>query len=156
MYEGDPRPEYCPSCGFSRQSLNVDDLPPAAFYHPWHIRNREALSAYVESLADEAREWLLALYVDSYCNLLSVQTIARGGIADCKVDIGAIYIRGRSLDAAGYFLVHNHPSGDPTPSRADVEVTRRLRRLSSELGMPLIDHVIVARKGVCGVAFEPI
>jgi DNA repair protein RadC len=39
--------------------------------------------------------------------------------------------------------LHNHPSGDPAPSQADVEVTERIERLGTELGIPLLDHVII-------------
>jgi DNA repair protein RadC len=49
--------------------------------------------------------------------------------------------------ASGIVLVHNHPSGDPTPSRADVEMTRALLEACELLGLYFLDHVIVARSG---------
>jgi DNA repair protein RadC len=49
--------------------------------------------------------------------------------------------------AAAVILVHNHPSGDPTPSREDREVTQRLVQVGEILGVPVLDHVIVAERG---------
>ena len=45
------------------------------------------------------------------------------------------------------FLVHNHPSGDPTPSRADIEMTREVREAAEKLGIALHDHVIISKSG---------
>ena len=132
----------CPRCGHCSDA--DDDLPPAALYHPWNIRNRAALFDYVSSLSEEAHEWLLAFYVDTQLNLLATETVAKGGLDSAPVNFGAILCRGRSLGAAGFLLVHNHPSGDPTPSRADIALTQRLRWISAELEMPLLDHFVVA------------
>ena len=154
LFDGNAALKQCPQCGYVLPRPGNDDLSAAALYHPWHVRDQAALMAYVGTLADEAREWLLALFVDDQLNLLSVETMARGGVSECKVDVGEIYLRGRAVRATGFFLVHNHPSGDPTPSRADILVTNRLRRLSAELDLPLIEHVIVARDGMRGVGSE--
>jgi DNA repair protein RadC len=98
----------------------------------------------VESLGQEAHEWLLALYVDGHLRLLGVDTVARGGVSDCPVPFWKIISRAHAINARGFVLVHNHPSGDPRPSLADIQVTRRLARISRELDVPLLDHLIVA------------
>ena len=54
--------------------------------------------------------------------------------------------------AAAILVVHNHPSGDPHPSREDHEVTRRLQRSGQILGIPLLDHVVIAAQGFCSFA----
>lgn len=141
----------CPKCGHPLVTLASEGLPPAALYHPWHVRNRAAVEAYVETLAEETHEWLLALYVDDDLNLLSVHTIAKGSIGGCTVNLGHIFAQGSARGAAAYILVHNHPSGNATPSPQDVFVTARLARLSAELDMPLLDHFIVASGGVQSV-----
>lgn len=132
----------CPKCGYA--GLLNDDLPPAALYRPWHVRERSAVKAYVESLGQEAAEWLLALFVDKELNLLAVDTLARGDVSSCRVNFGQILGRAHALNAAGFILVHNHPSGNPAPSQDDVRVTARLRHLSRELELPLLDHLIIA------------
>lgn len=107
---------------------------------------------YVESLGQEAREWLLALFVDAELNLLAVDTIARGELASCSVPFDRIIRRAFQLEAHAYLLVHNHPSGDPRPSESDILITRRLARLSADLDVPLLDHLIIAgeRMMSCG------
>jgi DNA repair protein RadC len=102
------------------------------------------VKAYVESLGHEAEEWLLALYVDSELQLLAVDTVARGDFGSCDVPFWKIISRGHALKAKGFILVHNHPSGDPRPSRSDIQITRRLAHVSHELDVPLLDHLIVA------------
>ncbi len=51
--------------------------------------------------------------------------------------------------AASIILVHNHPSGDPAPSRLDLELTERLHQIGQVMGVPVLDHVIVAQEGYC-------
>lgn len=56
--------------------------------------------------------------------------------------------------ASGFVLVHNHPSGDPTPSVEDVSFTRRVAAAAAVVGVPLLDHVVVTREGFSSVPFE--
>jgi len=98
----------------------------------------------VESLGEEAVESLLALYVDAELNLLAADTIAQGEVGSSTLPFARIIRRGRALGATAFILVHNHPSGDPTPSLSDVMVSGRLYRDSKELDLPLLAHLIVA------------
>lgn len=133
----------CPQCGYI--SPANDDAAPQVFFRPWHVlHGKQAVRAYVASLGQEAHEWLLALYVDGALNLLAVDTVARGDVAGCKIPIWKIIDRGHRLGAAGYILVHNHPSGDPRPSRDDILATRRLDELSKDAELPLLNHLIIA------------
>ena len=97
------------------------------------------------------REWVLALFVDGELGLLAIETLARGSISGANVNIGHLICRGRSLRAAGFFLVHNHPSGDPTPSQMDINFTRRLLNTSADCDLPMLCHVIVAEGGMKAV-----
>ena len=135
-------PFECPHCGFIRPSN--DDLPADAFFRPWHLNGKHAVQFYVASLGLEAHEWLLALYVAADFELLAVDTIARGGVSTCHVPFSRILCRAYRLGAAGYILVHNHPTGDPTPSHDDHRVTNRLAAASKDLEIPLLGHYIVA------------
>lgn len=134
----------CSRCGFQNTSHKFSPLP----YRPWHLRGRQAVKDYLSSLGAEAEEWLLALYVDTELNLLMVDTIAQGTVSSCVVRFPRILLRGHELGAAGFILVHNHPSGDPTPSAEDFRTTARLRRTSEEMELPLLDHFIVARDAI--------
>jgi DNA repair protein RadC len=136
----------CPWCGFVEPL--TESLWPSAEPSGWHLRGRNAVHRYIASLGEEAREWLLALYVDRNLNLLAVDTAARGTVSDCPVPFGRIYRHAVQLKAEGFILVHNHPSGDPRPSQSDLEATRRIRSLSRDLDMPLIEHLIVAKNDI--------
>lgn len=132
----------CPQCGFI-VSAN-DDVAPDAFFRPWHVvHGRIAVQEYVASLGHEAHEWLLALYVDDKYQLLAVDTVARGSVDECKIPFWKLIDRGHRLKAAGYILVHNHPSGNPKPSTEDILVTRRLEDLSRDADMHLLNHLVV-------------
>jgi DNA repair protein RadC len=145
----------CPQCGYVEESTNDNDLPPAALYRPWHVRSRKDIWEYVNTLGLEVREWLLALYVDKDLNLISVETVARGTVSDCAVPSWKLISRGHQVEAAGFFLVHNHPSGDPRPSRLDMMATSRLRYASSQLDMPLLDHFVITSTEMRGVGVWP-
>lgn len=141
-------PSTCPSCGFLPLAEPIEEV---ALYRPWHLRNFAALQAYTATLSQEMREWVLALFVNDELGLLTVETVACGSISGAKVNIGQLICRGRSLRAAGFFLVHNHPSGDPTPSVADINFTRHLANTSAHCDMPMLCHVIVAKDGMKAV-----
>jgi DNA repair protein RadC len=94
---------------------------------------------------DHEEVWLLCL--DGKNALRSARCIARGGLHGCALRPADV-LRPALQDAAtGIVLVHNHPSGDPTPSLADIEMTRALVEACQVLGLYLLDHVIVARSG---------
>ena len=55
--------------------------------------------------------------------------------------------RALALNAAALILVHNHPSGDPKPSREDIEMTKEIQKAASALGIAIHDHLVIGRKG---------
>jgi DNA repair protein RadC len=94
-------------------------------------------------LAGLQQEVFLALGVDIRNGLLDVVEVARGTVNDVEVHPREVFRPLIRMAAAGAVLVHNHPSGDPTPSPHDVELTRRLRVVGDVLGIPVIDHVVI-------------
>ncbi len=140
----------CPRCGRDHP-LSFDE--PLPLYRPWKMSGRMNVLEYVESLADELREWLLVFFVDNELNLLSAETVACGSVREIRIDGAGIVRCALKLEAAGFVLVHNHPSGDPTPSRSDIEFTRRLAHISREMEVPLLDHFVVAKGGMQSVCY---
>ena len=94
---------------------------------------------------DHEEVWLLCL--DAKHALRSARRIARGGLHGCALRPADVLRPALEDAASGIVIVHNHPSGDPTPSAADIEMTRALIDACQILGLHLLDHVIVARAG---------
>lgn len=92
-------------------------------------------------------EQLLVLYVDAKCRVLKKSLL--GGFDVSFVDIPVRKIIGEAIscNAFGLFLIHNHPTGDVSPSEADMETTRYLYRLLKQIPIYLLDHLIISGSG---------
>jgi DNA repair protein RadC len=92
-------------------------------------------------------EEMWALSLDGRSALRGARRVAQGGLHHCTVSPRDV-LRAAIADAASALvLVHNHPSGDPTPSGEDVAMTREVASASAVMGIPLVDHVIVTGDG---------
>lgn len=89
------------------------------------------------------QEVFIVVGVDVRNGLLDVVEVARGSVVGVEVHPREVFRPLIRMSAAGGVLVHNHPSGDPTPSHEDIALTRRLREVGSLLGIPIIDHVVI-------------
>jgi len=95
-------------------------------------------------LAGVAQEVFFVLGLDSQNGLIDVVEVARGSVASVEVHPREVFRPLVRMAAAGAVIAHNHPSGNPTPSDHDVELTRRLFAVGELMGIPLVDHVVVA------------
>lgn len=89
--------------------------------------------------------WLLA--VDGQNNLRGARMISRGGLHGVALRTSDILRAALELAASGFVLVHNHPSGNPTPSKEDLEHTAHVRLAADITGMTFVDHVIITASG---------
>jgi len=89
------------------------------------------------------QELFLTIGIDIRNRLLEIVEIARGSLDGVEVHPREVFRPLIRMAAAGAVLVHNHPSGDPTPSAEDLELTRRLREVGALLGIPIVDHVVI-------------
>ncbi len=105
-------------------------------------------------LTDEPREHLYGLYLDSGNRLLREHLISVGTLDSTFMHPREIYAPALECHAAGVILAHNHPSGDPTPSSADRENTTRAQAAGELLGISLLDHVVIGRRGYVSVLAE--
>ncbi len=90
------------------------------------------------------REELHALYLDRRHRPISRRSLTRGSDAFTVVDPRQVFRPAVALGATAVILAHNHPSGDPTPSAQDRDVTRRVATAGRVLGVALLDHLVVA------------
>jgi len=116
------------------------------------LPDRGAVEAWARpklATIDHEELWLLAL--DGHNGLRAARRVASGGIHGLHVAArDPIRIALREA-ASAFVLVHNHPSGDPTPSEEDISFTRAVADAAAVVGTPLLDHVIVARKRAASV-----
>ncbi len=87
------------------------------------------------------------LYLNNHNELIADEEQQTGTIDHTPVYPREVVKRGLELHASAIIMVHNHPSGDPTPSKADIAMTREVREAAEKLGITLHDHVIVSKSG---------
>lgn len=115
---------------------------------PWRLHDPQAAGALFASLAHETVEVLAFAYLGAGQQILGIRH-ARSAFRDrLDLPIRAIATDALAFDALGLVIAHNHPGGDPTPSQADREATRRLARALDPLGITLLDHLVVAARGI--------
>ena len=91
------------------------------------------------------REQLRALYLDSKNKLIHEEKLHEGTVNETAIYPREVMKRALDRNATAVILVHNHPSGDPTPSRADIALTREVAAAAKALGIALHDHIIIGR-----------
>ena len=113
------------------------------------ISSWSALLAYVKTaLAHETREQFRVLFLDKKNQLIADEVMNRGTVDHAPVYPREVMRRALELAASAVILVHNHPSGDPTPSSADIDMTRQIVDAGRPLRIAVHDHLIAARDGV--------
>ncbi len=112
------------------------------------IRGPEEIHRHLHPrLRDCEHERFLALLLDSRHRIQREVTISQGTLTASLVHPREVFRQAVRESAASLVLVHNHPSGDPTPSGEDREVTRRLVEAGRIVGIRVLDHVVVAERG---------
>ena len=95
----------------------------------------------------EHREQFRVLFLDKKNRLIADEVQGQGTVDHTPVYVREVVKRALELSATAIVLVHNHPSGDPTPSKADIDMTRLIVEAGRPLGVVVHDHVIVGREG---------
>jgi DNA repair protein RadC len=101
-------------------------------------------------LKRETKEYFFAIHLDGKNRICCVDEVSVGSLNQSVVHPREVFKTALLSSAATLILVHNHPTGDPTPSREDIEITRRLREAGDIIGVKLLDHIII---GDCYVSF---
>lgn len=94
-------------------------------------------------IGDEAREVMLALLLDTRLHVIAVHRVGAGDIALCLFPQRVLWCAAVAALAYGVVLAHNHPTGNPAPSREDREVTERTREAGKLVGIDVLDHIIL-------------
>ena len=116
------------------------------------ITSWSQLLAYVRlALAHEAREQFRVLFLDKKNQLIADEVMGHGTVDHAPVYPREVARRALELSASAVILVHNHPSGDPTPSAADVQMTKQVVEAGRALHIAVHDHLVVGRDGVASL-----
>lgn len=106
----------------------------------------DALLDYLKTaLAHQTTERFRVLYLDRRNVLIADEELAEGTVDHVPVYPREVVKRALSVNASALILVHNHPSGDPTPSDADIAMTRTIRDAAATLGIVLHDHLVIGK-----------
>jgi len=95
----------------------------------------------------EAKEQFRILFLDKRNQMIADEVQQQGTVDHTPVYVREVVKRALELSATAIVLVHNHPSGDPTPSRADIEMTKQIVAAAKPLGVVVHDHIIVGKQG---------
>jgi DNA repair protein RadC len=108
----------------------------------------QALLDYLRAdLAALTVERVRVLHLNSGNMLIRDELMAEGSIDQAVIHVREVIRRAMDLGSAALILVHNHPSGDPSPSRADIQLTRDIAEAGRKLGITVHDHIIIGANG---------
>jgi len=110
---------------------------------------QQALQTLLQSREHEV---FAVLFLDNQHRIMAYEELFRGSLSSASVYPREVVKRALALNAAALMLVHNHPSGHPEPSRADIEITHRLQSALELVDIRLLDHLVVATEGIVSLA----
>ncbi|MCB0704126.1 MAG: DNA repair protein RadC [Saprospiraceae bacterium] len=123
--------------GRRRQLVNTREKPV--------IRSsKDAYDCLGPNLADLQQEEFWVLLLNRANQVIGCDQISKGGVAGTVVDAKLVFRSALLATASSLILVHNHPSGNPRPSQADIDLTRKLKKAAEHLDLVVLDHLIIA------------
>ena len=134
-----------------RVSVRLVRERSGAFGPAFHCAG-DIVASLAPELIDLDRERFVCCHLDVKNRLLSREVVSVGHLTSALVHPREVFKAAILANAAAVVLVHNHPSGDPQPSTEDVDITRRLVQAGRLLGIPVLDHVVLARTGHVSLA----
>lgn len=107
---------------------------------------------YMEDLRHRNQEVMKLLLLNSKAELIDETNISKGTVNASLVTPRELFVEALKKEAVSMILLHNHPSGDPTPSRDDILTTKRISECGLLIGIELLDHIIIGNN--CYVSFQ--
>lgn len=118
--------------------LSVAAMDKTSFRSPKELAER-----YMSSMRHLLQEKVILIMMDSKCHILKEALVFKGTVNSSPLEAREIFLLALKHRAVFIILIHNHPSGDPNPSRADLSTTRRIKEAGDLLGIKLMDHIII-------------
>ncbi|MEZ4926341.1 MAG: DNA repair protein RadC [Saprospiraceae bacterium] len=123
-------------------------------FRPKISSSRDAFNAIAAILSDLVHEEFWLLLLNRANEVFARERLSIGGISGTVVDIKLVLKTALDARASGFIAIHNHPSGNLEPSRADIELTEKLKQGGRILDLPMLDHLIVSERGYFSFADE--
>lgn len=111
------------------------------------IKNSRSAVPHLFEIMDKKKEYVKAIYLNARYELLKSELLSIGTLARVSVTPRDILVPALESNAAYIIIGHNHPSGNPSPSRSDILLTKRIQDACEILGVKLLDHIIVSSNG---------
>lgn len=102
-------------------------------------------------LEHQAQEVFVIILLNTKHRIIAVHEVSKGGMNTAQVDPRIIFRAALLANAPAIILAHNHPSGDPTPSPDDLNLTQRLMAAGALLGIEVLDHIIIGDRQYCSL-----
>ncbi|MGL5295873.1 MAG: RadC family protein [Culicoidibacterales bacterium] len=107
---------------------------------------RDCAQMYMDDLRFEQQEQFICVYLNTKNEIIFQKTIYIGGLNSITIHPREVFQQAIRVSAASLICVHNHPSGDPTPSQDDIQTTKRLIEVGELVGIEVLDHIIVGNQ----------
>ena len=104
---------------------------------------RSVAEYYMEEMRHQEKEKILLLLLDNKLQFIEEYMISLGTVNSSLLSTRDVFIRALKVRASHIMLLHNHPSGDPKPSRQDILITRKIKEAGELMDIPLVDHIIL-------------
>lgn len=125
------------------ETLVIKEELPEYINARTRITSPEQIWEMFSYLRRETKEYFIAAHVDGKNRIVCIDQISVGSLNQSIVHPRETFKSALLSSAAAIILIHNHPTGDPTPSREDMEITRRLKEAGELLGIKVLDHIII-------------
>ena len=118
------------------------------------LKPRDIAEILIEKMRFEKQEILKVAMLNNKNKLLKIKDIAVGGGNFVTATIKSVLNEAVKIEAAKIILIHNHPTGDPTPSNQDIEFTDKVEQASKILGIQLLDHIVIGNRNYVSIFNE--
>lgn len=107
---------------------------------------------YMEEMRHLKQEVTKLVLLNTRCKLIRDLTLTCGTVNMSLISPREVFVEALKSDAVNMILLHNHPSGDPSPSKEDIQITRRIHEVGRMVGIELLDHIIIGDNEYCSLA----
>jgi DNA repair protein RadC len=127
------------------KSLEIREIEYSYNKRPKISGMDDVIKAVKPMIADQNKEFFIALYLNTKNGIIKQEVVSVGSLNANVVHPREVFRTACLVSASSIIVAHNHPSGDPMPSREDIELTKKLAEAGKIMGIELLDHVILGQ-----------